>query len=187
MVSLIAILASFSVPYFLRESAAATTSRAAEGLAHSLRQVRFRAINLNRDVYFHPEPGSTRDFYTAYVNLGAPGDVPTGTDQEVAAARLEFPDEAGGWRGRALPDGVTFGLGDATSSPAGGAAVRAIDLPTEPVVFEGRGNVRWSPDDRRWSGVVFLAHERHSSAVRAVTLSRTGLVKVWHYREGAWQ
>ncbi len=183
----IAILSAITYPVFAGDTPTAKVRRSAEQLAEVMREARFRAISLNRDVYVHVQPGGAADFYTAYANLGNPGDVPSGTPAEIAASGVVLPDVKGSWRGRLLDTDVTLSSGSASSAPGGGAVGGAVDLPANPIVFGPRGNVEWPPDGERWSGTVYLAHKQYSTAVRAVSISRTGLVKVWHLHGGEWR
>lgn len=187
VLSVVGVLAAISVPYFLRETPAARASAAAEALAHSMRLARFRAITLNRAVYFRLEPSGVADFYTAYAHVGPIDSVPQGTAEEIAATRIDFSDRGGAWRGSSLPHGVSFDVGSAGNSPDGGTITSAIDLPTNPIVFEPRGTVTWPSGEAGQSGTVYLAHEKTPGAVRAVTINRTGLIEVWYMRGGSWQ
>jgi Tfp pilus assembly protein FimT len=187
VLAIIAILSAITYPVFVGDTPTAKVRRSAQQLAEAMREARFRAISLNRDVYVHIQPGGAADFYTAYANLGAPGDVPTGTPAEIAATGVTLPDVEGAWRGRYLSDDVTFSSGTASSAPGGGAVSGAIDLPANPIVFGPRGRVEWPADAERWSGTLYLSHTKYSSSVRAVTISRTGLVKVWHFLGGSWR
>jgi prepilin-type N-terminal cleavage/methylation domain-containing protein len=183
----IAILSAITYPVFAGDTPTAKVRRSAQQLAEVMREARFRAISLNRDVYVHIQPGGAVDFYTAYANLGDPGDVPTGTPAEIAASGVTLPDAQGSWRGRQLDEDVTLSSGSAPSAPGGGVIGGAVDLPSNPIVFDSRGTVKWPSDGQRWSGHVYLTHKKHSTAVRAVSVSRTGLVKVWHLHGGEWR
>ena len=142
---------------------------------------------MNREVYFHLEPGSTKNFLTAYANLGNPGDVPTGTTAEVAAVSLPRGEMNGSWLGIPLPEGVRFDVGGATTGPDGSAILGPIDLSPNPIVFDGRGRVVSAPNNQLWTGAVYVAHEKNPKAVRAVTVSQSGLVKVWYLQGNTWK
>lgn len=187
VVTVISVLSAITFPYFLRESPAATAGRTAEAVANAMRLARFRAISMNREVYFHFEPGSTEDFVTAYANLGNPGDVPAGTTAEVAAVSLPSAEMNGGWLGIPLPEGVRFDAGTATIGPDGSTILGPIDLSPNPIVFDGRGMVASAPSDRLWMGAAYVAHEKSPEAVRAITVSQSGLVKVWYLQGSTWK
>jgi Tfp pilus assembly protein FimT len=187
VITLVSILSAVAFPYFLRQSPAARAGRAAEAVANSMRLARFRAISMNREVYFHFEPGSAKNFVTAYVNLGNPGDVPTGTKAEVAAVSLPSAEMNGSWLGIPLPDGVRFDAGAASTGPDGNTILAPIDLSPNPIVFNGRGMVVSAPPNQLWMGAVYIAHEKNPNAVRAVTISQSGLVKVWHLQGSTWK
>ncbi len=187
VVGVIGILMAATVPYFLRPSPASEASRAAEAVAHTMRLARFRAIAMNREVYVHFEPASTQSFMTAYANLGNPGDVPSGTPAEVAAVGLPAAEMRGSWLGTPLEDGVAFDAGAASSGPTGGSIPGPIDMPLNPLVFDGRGRIVGAPAGQRWVGTVYLAHQKNPSAVRAVTISPSGLVKVWYLNGSSWK
>lgn len=187
VVVIISILSAVMFPYFLRESPTARAGRAAEALASSMRLARFRAISMNREVYFHFEPGSTKDFVTAYANLGNPGDVPTGTNAEVTAVSLPSGEMNGSWLGIPLPEGVRFDAGAASAGPDGSTIVSPIDLTPNPIVFDGRGMVASAPTNQLWTGAVYVSHEKNPKAVRAVTVSQSGLVKVWYLQGSTWK
>lgn len=187
VVTVVSILSAVTFPYFLRESPAAAAGRAAEALANSMRLARFRAISMNREVYFHFEPGSAKNFVTAYANLGNPGDVPTGTNAEVTAVSLPSAEMNGSWLGIQLPEGVRFDAGAATSSPDGSTILGPIDISPNPIVFDGRGMVASAPSNQLWMGAVYITHVKNAKAVRAVTISQSGLVKVWYLQGSTWK
>jgi prepilin-type N-terminal cleavage/methylation domain-containing protein len=187
VITMIGVMTGVSAPYYLKERPARTTSNSAETLAQSMRLARFRAISLNRNVYVHFEPSGQKGFYTAYVNLGDPAKTPAGTAQEIAASKIEFTDQKGTWRGTALPTGVALSAGSATKSPEGAAVVGAIDLPFNPLVFEPRGSVRWPANSTTNYGTVYLSHSKYPQEVRAVSVSRTGHIKVWRLDKGVWK
>jgi hypothetical protein len=152
-----------------------------------MRLARFRAISMNREVYFHFEPGSTKGFATAYANLGSPGDVPTGTSAEIAAVNLPSVEASGSWKGIPLPEGVRFDAGNATTGPDGSTILAPINLSPNPIVFDGRGMVASAPSNQLWLGAVFVAHEKNPRAVRAVTVSQSWLIKVWYLQGNTWK
>lgn len=187
VMSLITVLGLTTAPFFLRATETRRVRNEVETLAQSMRLARFRAVAMNRAVYFNLEPAGINDFYTAYANLGAPEAVPTGTAQEITASRIEFGDQEMGWRGKAFPDGIEFGTGTAGMTPQGGTLAGPIDLPTNPIVFERRGTVAWPDTLNSLWGAVYVRHEDRSDLVWAIGVSRSGGIRVWRWRDGGWE
>ena len=187
VVTLMGILTGVAAPYVIQDSPKAQAAKSAETLAQTMRLARFRAIAMNRQVYVQFQPNGSATFYTAYVNLGTPGSVPTGTSAETNATRIEFSDMVSNQRGNALSSGVVFGTGAASSSPYGGSVTGAIDLPANPIVFDSRGTVQWPANATSSTGTIYVQYSSDPSSVRAVTLSRAGMVKVWQLKGGTWQ
>ncbi len=187
VLTIVGLMTAVVVPYYLRESPGEHTTRAAYEVAQAMRLARYRAISQNRAVYFDFEAGGKDAFYTAYVNLGNPGEVPTGAPAEIDATRIPgFNDVGVGQRGALLPEDVAFSTGAASSGPGGGAASSALDLPSNPLVFNSRGTVIW-PAGGLLEGTVYISHSARAEEVRAVTIGRTGIVKVWRLKGGVWQ
>ncbi len=187
VLAIVGLMTAVAVPYYLRESPGEQTNRAAYEVAQAMRLARYRAISQNRTVYFHFEAGGKDAFYTAYVNLGNPGEVPTGTPAEIDATRIPgFNDVGVGQRGALLPKDVAFSTGSASSGPGGAAASSALDVPSNPLVFDSRGTVIW-PAGGLLEGTVYISHSARAEEVRAVTIGRTGIVKVWSLKKGVWQ
>ena len=187
VLTLIGILTGVSAPYVIKDSPKAKAANAAETLAQTMRLARFRAIATNRQVYVQFQPNGTANFYTAYVNLGDPQSVPTGTADETKATRIDFSDMVSSRRGNKLPSGVVFGAGSATTSPYGASVSGAIGLPANPIVFDSRGTVRWPVNATSATGTVYVQYSSDPQSVRAVTLSRSGMIKVWQLKGGTWQ
>jgi prepilin-type N-terminal cleavage/methylation domain-containing protein len=187
VMSLVTVLGLTTAPFFLRATEIRRVRNEVETLAQSMRLARFRAVAMNRAVYFNVEPAGADDFYTAYANLGDPGDVPTGTAPEIAATRIEFSDSELGWRGKAFADVVEFGTGAAGTTPFGGTLVGAVDLPTNPIVFERRGTVAWPDTLNSLWGAVYVRHEDRNDLVWAIGVSRSGGIRVWRWRDGGWE
>jgi Tfp pilus assembly protein FimT len=187
VVTLIGILTGVSAPYVIKDSPKAQAAKSAETLAQTMRLARFRAIAMNRQVYVQFKPNGTANFYTAYVNLGAPGSVPTGTSAETAATRIEFSDMVSNLRGNKLPSGVVFGTGSASSSPYGASVSGAIGLQANPIVFDSRGTVQWPANATSSTGTIYVQYSSDPGSVRAVTLTRAGMIKVWQLKGGTWQ
>ncbi len=187
VLTIVGLMTAVTVPFYLRETPGEQTTRAAYDLGRALRLARYRAITMNRQVYFHIEPGGKKAFYTAYVNQGDPGDIPTGKPDEIAAARIpSFNDVGVGQRGALLPEFVVFATGGASVGPSGRSASSALDLPSNPLAFDPRGQVVW-PAHGLLEGTIFVSHSERPEEVRAVTVGRTGIVKIWSLRGGSWQ
>ena len=187
VLAIVGLMTAVAVPYYLRESPGEQATRAAYEVAQAMRLARYRAISQNRAVYFDFEAGGKDAFYTAYVNLGNPGEVPTGTPAEIDATRIPgFNDVGVGQRGALLPKAAAFSTGAASSGPGGGATSSALDLPSNPLVFDPRGTVVWTASGLL-EGTIYISHSERAKEVRAVTIGRTGIVKVWRLKEGVWQ
>jgi prepilin-type N-terminal cleavage/methylation domain-containing protein len=187
VMSMVAVLGLAAAPFFIRTTETRKVRNEVEALAQSMRMARFRAVAMNRDVYFDIQPVGISDFYSAYANLGDPGTVPTGTAQEIAATRIEFGDQQMGWRGHAFSDDVEFGTGAAGTAPLGGSLSGAIDLPTNPIVFERRGTVVWPDTLNTLWGNMYVRHTELEDLVWAIGVTRSGAVRVWRLRDGEWQ
>lgn len=187
VMSLVTVLGLAAAPFFLRTTEARKVRHEVDTLAQSMRMARFRAVAMNREVYFEVEPSGIADFYSAYANLGAPGDVPTGTAQEIATTRIEFGDTELGWRGNKFGSDVEFGTGAAGSSPLGGSLGGAIDFPSNPVVFGPRGTVVWPDTLNSLWGTIYVRHKNISNLVWAVGVTRSGGVRTWRWVDGQWK
>lgn len=188
VLTVLGIMAAVAVPTFLKDDPAADVRHAADRLANVLRQARFRAVSLKRPVHVEFEPGGAGGFYTAYADHDGDGDV-HGTAPEVEATRITFPDRTGGLPGLALPEGVRFDRGAATSSPDDDASApgAALDLPVNPVVFRPRGTVEWPDGATDPSAGLYLSHADDPGIVYAVVLMPTGAVKSWRLDDGGWR
>jgi len=192
LVALVGLLAGAMLPAYLqgRPSARGKVRSAAAELTGVLETARYRAVALERPVYVEFEPEGTEDFYTAYVDLdGDRSTGPAGSPGEVARTAISFPDEASGIRGRRLPDGVVFGLG-AAGSPADGYARgprAAIELPTNPIVFQPPGDVSWPTGLLAPAGGVYLRDASDPTVVNVVLVHPTGLIRNYRWSEGRWR
>lgn len=187
VVAIVGLMTAVAVPFYLRETPGEAVTRAANDIAQALRTARYRAISLNRQVYVDFEAGGKDRFYTAYANLGDPADVPTGTPQEIGETRIpSFGDVGVGQIGVLLPDNVDFAKGIATDAPGGSTPSSALDLPANPFVLQPKGTVVW-PAAGLVEGTIFLSYSDRPEIVRAVTIGRTGVVKVWSLWGGEWQ
>jgi Tfp pilus assembly protein FimT len=68
VITLIGLLAGFSIPRFLEPTPASTVTEEAELLAWTVRLARYRAITLSQRVYVEFEPNGTTNSYTAYIS-----------------------------------------------------------------------------------------------------------------------
>jgi len=187
VVLMIAVLSAVVGPSLARVTPAELASEGVEELAQAMRLARYRAVAMNRRVFFDFQPSGTPNFYTAYVNLGNPSDVPTGTPEEIAAANIPvLNDTQGSMRGADLPDAIVFATGYAASGPGGAPATSAFVLPSNPLIFDPRGTVEW-PDGSLATGVIYVSHSEHASRVRAITVARSGMIKVWYFNAGSWE
>lgn len=192
VVALVGLLAGAMLPTYLQgsPSAAGAVRSAASELASVMETARYRAVTLGRPVYVEFEPEGTEDFYTAYVDLdGDPSTPPAASAEEVARAGISFPDEVSGVRGMRLPDGVVFGLGSA-GSPADGYSDgprAAIELPTNPLVFQPAGGVRWPTGLLAPAGGVYLRDTSDPTVVNVVLVHPTGLIQNFRWTDGGWR
>ena len=186
VMSMVTVIGAAAAPFFIKATETRKVRNQVETLAQSIRMARFRAVAMNREVYFEVEPSGASDFYSAYANLGNPGDVPTGTSQEIAATKIEFGDVKMGMRGNEFPEEVEFGTGAAGSSPLGGSISTAIDLPSNPLQFGRRGTAVWPDTLNTWWGTVYVRHAKDKNLVWAIGVSRSGGVRVWRWRDGQW-
>lgn len=187
VITIVGLMTAVAVPFYLRETPGEAVTRASHDLAQAIRVARYRAISLNRQVYVDLEAGGKDRFYTAYVNLGDPDDVPTGTAGEIGEARIpSFGDVGVGQIGVLLPDNVDFALGNAPDAPGGSTPGSALDLPANPLVLQPKGTVVW-PAAGLVEGTIFLSYSDRPEIVRAVTIGRTGVVRVWSLWGGEWQ
>lgn len=180
VITLIGLLAGFSIPRFLEPTPASIVTEEAELLAWTVRLARYRAITLNQPIYLDFEPNGTTNSYTAYISATDP---PAPTAGGVAKTRIPFPDIVGGMSGRALPDRLTF------ESPGNGItppATTGIDLFHGGVGFDSHGRAFWPNARDVGLGFVVVRHQM-SDEVRAVTVTQQGEVRVWRLNENGWR
>ena len=87
-----------------------------------------------------------------------------------------------GFATRTLPTRVQFGRGTATAIPDDGGS-GAITLPGSRVEFDSRGLTT----PMGTGGVIYLRHEVKATAVTAIAVSPAGSVRLWTWRNGAWE
>ncbi len=180
VITLIGLLAGFSIPRFLEPTPASIVNEEAELLAWTLRLARYRAITLSQRIHVEFEPNDTPDSYTAYISAAEP---PAPSAGGVAKTRIPFPDIVGGMSGRALPDRLTF------ESPGNGIAPPAatgVGLLDGGVDFDSRGRAFWPGASDVSLGFVVVRHQM-SDDVRAVTVTQHGEVRVWRLDQDGWQ
>ncbi len=180
VITLIGLLAGFSIPRFLEPTPASIVTEEADLLAWTVRLARYRAITLGQRIYVEFEPNGTRNSYTAYISTTDP---PLPTAGGVAKTRIPFPDIVGGMSGRALPDRLTFESPEHGITPP---AATGIDLLDKGVGFDSRGRAFWLGASDVGLGFVVVRHQM-SNDVRAVTVARQGEVRVWRLNQYGWQ
>ncbi len=180
VITLIGLLAGFSIPRFLEPTPASIVTDEAELLAWTVRLARYRAITLSQPIYLDFEPNGATNSYTAYISATEP---PAPTAGGVAKAHIPFPDIVGGMSGRALPHRLTFeSPGDGITPPV----AAGIDLLYRTVGFDARGDAFWPDQSDVGLGFVVIRHQT-SDAVRAVTVTQQGEVRVWRLDQDGWQ
>lgn len=111
--------------------------------------------------------------YTGYLDTNADGVIGQ-TQAERDALR--------GFATRTLPARVDFGRGSATAAP-GDVGAGAITLSGAKVEFDSRGLTF----PMGTGGAVYLRHSEKAAAVAAVVVSPAGNVRLWTWRNGAWE
>ena len=91
-------------------------------------------------------------------------------------------DALRGFATRTLPARVEYGRGSIGPIPDDGAAA-AITFADSRVEFDSRGLTM----PMGTGGVVYLKHETEAKAVVAVAVSPAGSVRLWTWRNGAWE
>lgn len=168
VVLVVGAMMAVAVPKF-RISADTEVQLAAMQLAQDIDLARTRALSTRSSsrVAF----GSTN--YTGYLD-----DDDNGSFGQTIAER----DALRGFATRTLPTRVQFGTGSATPIPDDPGS-GAITFPSARVEFDSRGLT--SPMGT--AGVIYLRHEVTATAVAAVAVSPAGSVRLWTWRNGAWE
>jgi len=91
-------------------------------------------------------------------------------------------DALRGFATRTLRDGIVFGRGSAGAVPDD-ASGGAITFAAERVEFDARGLTM----PMGTGGVVYVRHGTTPTAVTAVAVSPAGSVRLWTWRNGAWE
>jgi type II secretory pathway pseudopilin PulG len=180
VLTLIGLLAGFSIPRFLEPTPASIVTDEAELLAWTMRLARYRAITLSQPVYIELESNGTANSYTAYISATDP---PAPTADGVAKTRIPFPDIVGGMSGRALPPRLAF---ESASNGIAPPATAAVNLMDGRLGFDSRGGAFWPDASETGVGLVIARHQV-SEDVRAVTVTRRGEVRVWRLTQGGWR
>jgi Tfp pilus assembly protein FimT len=178
--TLIGLLAGFSIPRLLEPTPASIVTDEAELFAWTARLARYRAITLSQPVYLELEPNGATGSYTAYISATDP---PASTAEGVAKTRIPFPDIVGAVSGRALPPQLTF---ESASNGIAPPVPASVDLLARRVGFNPRGRAFWSDASDTGVGLIIVRHQV-SEEVRAVTVTRQGEVRVWRLNQGGWQ
>ena len=170
VVVVVGILTAIVMPKF-KISAETEVQLAAMQLAQDIDLARTRALTTRSQsrVTFS---SSARE-YSGYLD-----EDDDGTIGQTAAERLALR----GFDTRPLPIRISFGRGTAPSAPDD-AGAGAITFANARVDFDARG-LTWPMGS---GGTVYLEHEVTKSAVAAIVVSPSGSVRLWSWRNGAWQ
>lgn len=170
VLAVVGIMAAIVAPR-LRVSSHQRVRAAAVQLQQDLDLVRTRALTTRRSARVVFDLAD--DSYDGYLaNRGSTAFAQSAAEQDSLASL----------RGRALPDGVTFGRADAPDVP-GFAGAGSITLPGQRADFNGRGLVE--PFGTR--GVVYLTDSTDPSAVAAVAVTAGAAIRVYTYDGASWR
>ena len=170
VVLMVASMMAIALPR-LRISAATEVQLAGMQLAQDLDLARTRALS-TRSMARVSFSTSART-YTGYLD-----DDTDGTIAETQAER----DALHGFATRTLPTNVNYGRGSA-SAVAGDAASGVVTFPSAKMNVDSRGLLT----PMTASGTVYLVNQNDPTAVVAVAVSPAGNMRLWTWREGAWQ
>ncbi len=170
VVLVVGAMMAVAVPKF-RISADTEVQLAAMQLAQDIDLARTRALSTRSSsrVAFNT---SSRN-YTGYLDNDD-----NGTFGETLVER----DALRGFATRTLPTRVQFGTGSSNPLPDDPGS-GAITFPSARVEFDSRGLT--SPMGT--AGVIYVRHEVTATAVAAVAVSPAGSVRLWTWRNGAWE
>ncbi len=180
---ILAVVASVALPSALKPTPARQVDLAARALSRDLELLRMRAISSKRRV--RVRFWRSESFYSAFMDVtpDRSGAI-EGTAEEVRESRLLAKGSHAGLPGVSLPRRVQFGVGLATSGPAGHEASEPVQLAEgDYVEFDTHGMVRPVGS----GGVIYLTHEDNPAAVAAVTISGASAFRTWTYRRGDWR
>jgi len=170
VVSVVGIMMAIIVPR-MRITPATEAQLAGMQLAQDLDLARTRALSTRNmsEVAFTLGAGS----YTGYLDING--------DSTITHTNLEkLGLEAFGTR--PLPDHIAYGRGTATAIP-NEVGSGAITFAGNHVDFDTRG----LPMPMGTAGTVYLHHATDRSAVVAVAITPSGAVRLWTWKNGAWQ
>lgn len=170
VVIVVGIMMAVAIPKF-RISPETEVQLAAMQLAQDIDLARTRALS-TRSLVRVAFVADARN-YTGYLDNNADGTI-GGTQAERDALR--------GFATRTLPVRVDFGRGTASAAPGDGGG-GAITFSGSKVDFDSRGLTL----PMGAGGAVYIRHNDKSSAVSAVVVSPAGNVRLWTWRNGAWQ
>jgi len=181
MMLLLAVAASIALPRALKSSPQQQVDLAARTLTRDLEQLRMKAIASKRSIRVRFYTGS--QFYSAFMDI-TPERLETiaETSDEVRESGLFTRGSAEGVSGVPLPTGVVFGVGSATTGPAGYPVADPVALTDDYVEFDSRGMVKPAGS----AGVVFISHQEDPRAVAAVTITGASAFRTWRFRGGSW-
>lgn len=170
VVAVVGIMMAVLVPRF-RISPETEVQLAAMQMAQDIDLARTRALSTRSVVRVKFQSGALN--YTGYLD-----DDNNGTIGETLVER----DALRGFATRTLPTRILFGRGSASAVPDD-ASSGVITFAGALVEFDSRGLTL----PMGVGGVVYLKQETSASAVAAVAVSPSGNVRLWTWRDGAWQ
>ncbi len=169
VITIIGIMATVAMPY-IRVSPARRVRSAARDIVRYLEVTRTRALATKKKVRiaFDVAGGSQ----SAYLDYDGDGtfDLDVREQQEAGIGT------------RNLPTGLSFGRGSAPEIP-GYPGAGAVTFASDRVEFNNRGMTL--PFGIR--GAVYLSYDSDATVVAAISISGSASLKLWEYRDGAWQ
>ena len=170
VVIMVASMMAIALPR-LRISASTEVQLAGMQLAQDLDLARTRALSARSlaRVTFNTSART----YTGYLDDDADG-----TISETQVER----DALHGFATRTLPANINYGRGSA-SAVAGDVASGTVTFPGAKMNIDSRGLI--APTTA--SGTVYLVNQNDPTAVVAVAVSPAGNMRLWTWRDGAWQ
>ena len=142
-------------------------------IVQDIELARTRALATRNDVRFLFEPGAKPHAYVGYLDHDGNG---------AFAQNLEEIRALRGFGRRELPARVEFGRGSADPLPTDGNG-NGITFANNRILFNTRGIT----EPLGTSGVIYLVHTIDKSKVTAIAVSGSGAVRLWSWRNDAWQ
>lgn len=142
-------------------------------LVQDLELARTRALATRSEVRFVFETGSEPGAYVGYLDHDQNGTIGA-TDTERLALR--------GFGRRELPARIEFGRGSADALPFDGNG-SAVTFADDEVWFNTRGIT----EPLGSGGVVYLTSTTDETKATAVAVSGSGAMRLWTWRNGAWE